>query len=199
MKKYFFAVLLSAFCIQAFSQINEAFKIDSVKLISLKKMLPLLKDSARVDMLNSIAIKTTFNAAGSPRVRIDSCLSYASKAYKEAVNLGYKSGTAMAILLLNGIESVMNQPVTDELTKEKNIRAAIRLGEESNDNIVLGYGYYYLPVKNDFKKHVESWKKSIQYFLKAADTLHAAEVTNWLCSDYIVRGEYEQAFDYGKK
>src|SRR5688500_20365984 len=104
MKKYFFAVLLSAFCIQAFSQINEAFKIDSVKLISLKKMLPLLKHSARVYMLNSIAIKTTFNAAGSLRVRIDSCLSYAYIDYKESVNFVYKSGMSMSILLFNVFE-----------------------------------------------------------------------------------------------
>jgi len=199
MKKYIFLIVLCGFCTHAFCQSSEAFKLDSIRLNNLKKNLSTLKDSARVDLLNSIAIKSIFNAAGSPRVRIDTCLYYASIAYKEAVKLNYKSGRALALLLLNGIEAAMNQPGKDEAAKEKNIRAAIRLGEESNDNIVLGYGYYYLPVKNDFDKHVDYSKKAIDYFLKAGDTLHAAEISNWLVGDYEARGEYEEAFDYCKK
>jgi tetratricopeptide (TPR) repeat protein len=203
MKKYLLiAALISGFCLQAFCQSNDAFKIDSTRLDSLKKMLSLVKDNVRADLLNSIAIKTIYNAAGSPRNRIDTCLFYSSLAYKEAEKLGYKAGLAIAILSLAGTESGMNQPVTDEAAKEKNIRKALEIAEELNNNEIMGMAYSslaYLPsIRTDFDKHVDYWKKAINCFLKAGDTLHAAEITNWLVDDYEGRGEYEQAFDYAK-
>jgi tetratricopeptide (TPR) repeat protein len=204
MKKYILILtLLSGICMLALSQGNDAFKTDSVRLINLKKKLPSLKDSARVDLLNLIGLKTGYNAGGSPKDRVDTSLFYASKAYSEAVKLGYKSGMALALVQLSGAESNMNLPTKDEDTKEKNLREAIRLAEESNNNEVLGWAYYFLAglpsVNKDFDKHVDFYKKSINYFLKARDILHAAEVTNWLCGEYSDKGEYEKAFDYGKK
>src|SRR4030095_2053645 len=87
MKRNFLALALFFFCLQGFSQINEGFKIDSARLISLKKMLPSLKDSSRVDALNDFANKTIFNAGGKAQKRIDTCLFYSSIAHKEAVKL----------------------------------------------------------------------------------------------------------------
>src|SRR5438552_7711900 len=101
MKKYFFvAVLLSGFCNQAFCQDNDALRIDSTRLDSLKRILPSLKDRARVDLMNLIGLQIGYNAGGSPQNRVDSSLFYASKAYTEAIKLGYKSGIALATVLL---------------------------------------------------------------------------------------------------
>ena len=204
MKKYILILtLLSGICMSALSQGNDAFKTDSVLLINLKKKLPSLKDSARVDLLNLIGLKTGYNAGGSPKNRVDTSLFYASKAYAEATKLEYKSGMALALVQLSGAESNMNLPTKDVETKENNLRVAIRLAEEPNNDEVLGWAYYCLAglpsVNKDFDKHVDYYKKSINYFLKAADILHAAEVTNWLCGEYSDKGEYEKAFDYGKK
>jgi tetratricopeptide (TPR) repeat protein len=204
MKKYILiAVLLSGLCNQAFCQDNDAFKKDSIRLDSLKRILPSLKDRARVDLLNLIGLQTGYNAGGSPQNRVDTSLFYASKAYAEAVKLGYKSGMALALVLMSGAESYMNLPTKDVETKEKNLREAIRLAEESNNNEVLGWAYCYLAVlpsiNKDFDKHTDYYEKSFNYFLKARDTLHAAEISNWLCGEYFDKGEYEKAFDYGKK
>ncbi len=204
MKKYFLiATLLSGFSIHTFCQNNNAFKIDSIRLDSLKKMLPLVKGNERVDLLNSIASKTLFNAHGSPKKRIDTSLFYSSMAYREAELLGYKAGLATALIQLSGVESGMNQPVTDEVDKEKNIRKALKIADELNNNEIMGQAYGalgYLPsIRNNLDKHIDYWKKSINYFLKAEDTLHAAEITNWFTSEYELRGEYEQAFDYAKE
>jgi len=183
MKKYFFiAALVFNLGNQAFCQDNDAFKQDSIRLDSLKKICLSLKDSARVDLLNLIGLQIGYNAGGSPRRRVDSSLFYASKAYDEAKKLGYKSGIALALVQLAGAESAMNLRVKDVETKEKNIREAIRLGEESNNNEVLGWAYYnlaYLPsIMKDFDKHIDYAKRSIDEFLKAADTLHTAELTD---------------------
>jgi tetratricopeptide (TPR) repeat protein len=71
------------------------------------------------------------------------------------------------------------------------------------DYDVLGYGYYYLSgmpsVANNFENHLNCYKQSVDYFLKAGDLLRAAEVTNWIYDEYHNRGEYEKAFEYGSK
>lgn len=54
-------------------------------------------------------------------------------------------------------------------------------------------------MKYDPTKFQEAWKKSIVFFLKVGDTLHAAEIYNWLCVHYMGTGELEKAYDYGKK
>jgi tetratricopeptide (TPR) repeat protein len=152
-------------------------------------------------MLNSICTRTGYFEKLPQRV--DSIHLYASKALNEATKMRYKAGIAMALLNLSGLEAVGYMPVTDEVALEKNIRRAIQLGEEIKDNDVLGLGYYCLSgapsVKNDFEKVVNCFKKSIPYFQKSRNVLLEAEVTNWLCGAYLNIGEYEKAFDYGKK
>ncbi|MBZ5857172.1 tetratricopeptide repeat-containing sensor histidine kinase [Flavihumibacter profundi] len=204
MKKIFLiTVWLSCFILQGYSQVTNAFKTDSTRLDSLKRTLPAAKGSDRVDLMNSIAGKTLLNAGGSPRKRIDTCLFYSGIAYKEAEKLGYKKGMAIALLSLAGVEAGMNQPVKDEATKVKDMRKALTIAQELNDYKLLGMAYAalaYMPsVRKDFNLHVDYYKKAIDYFLKAGDTLNAAEISNWFTGDYEERGEYEQAFDYAKQ
>jgi len=202
MKKYLlFSFFLSCYCLQSFSQLNEGTRIDSIRIDSLKKMLPFLKDSARVDLLNSISIRLQFcGPVGAFAHNDDSIRYYSSKAYEEATRIGYKAGFAMALIVLSGFEAGENKPVTDTATKERNILRGIKLAREANNNEVLGWGYCYLTfAQNDFEKRVDCYKKSISYFLKAGDTLQAAALTNWLCVEYGGLGEYEKAYDYGKK
>jgi anti-sigma regulatory factor (Ser/Thr protein kinase) len=202
MKKYFlFFFFLSCFWLQSFSQPNAGTRIDSIRVDSLKKMLPLLRDSARVDLLNLISIRMQYSGpVGAFAHKDDSIRFYSSKAYEEATRIGYKSGFAMALIVLSGFEAYENKSFTDTATKERNILKGIELAKEANNSEVLGWGYCYLPsVQNDFEKRVDCYKKSIGYFLKAGDTLHAAEVTNWLCVEYLGLGDYEKAYDFGKK
>ena len=145
MKKYFFiAVLLSGCCLQALSQYSEALRIDSLRIDSVKRIVLLLKDSARVDLLNEIALRTGYIAPHAHR--IDSSFLYATEAFNEANKIGYKPGIAMALIILSASskDSTMNMPGKDDATKEKDIRKAIQLAEETNNNEVLGWGYYSL-------------------------------------------------------
>ena len=97
-KNILIIALLFGFSLQAFSQYNEARRIDSTRLDSLKRMLPILKDEARVNTLNEIAIRSLyFNSAINSTVdsaREDSVSLYGSKAYQEASTIGYKNGIA---------------------------------------------------------------------------------------------------------
>jgi hypothetical protein len=199
MKQLLFIAILSGCSFQAFDQLNESLLIDSINLDSLKRTLPALKDSARVDIFNEIALRTGYISNIN---RKDSVNYYRSIAYDEAQRIGYKSGIAMGLIFLAGNDAYMNRPLQAEDTKTKSIRKAIQMAEEDNNNEVLGHGYFTLgdmpSIRNDFEKHTGYYKKSVDCFLKAGDTLLAAEIVNWLVQDYAERGEYEQAFDYGK-
>jgi tetratricopeptide (TPR) repeat protein len=166
----------------------------------MKKRLPLLKDSARVDAMNRISINFGYFArVGGFTQKTDSINRYASMAYDEAKKIGFKSGMAMALVQMSHIDVLQDLPVQEEATKEKNIREALRLAEEVNDNEVLGWGYYYLSSSPSIKKNAmegEYLKKAANYFRKAGDTLREAEVTTWLCMLYNDKGAYEESFPY---
>lgn len=202
MKKYFFLViLLIIWLLPAFGQRTEEYKKDSTRLENLKKLLPTVTGRKKVDLLNEIAARGRFAFLHANRT--DSILVYAQKAYNEASKLGYKEGVAMALLNLS-VETVYeNASDSTKASKEKYIRKALQIGEETHNNEILGYGYHYLSlvpsIANDFEKQNDYYKKAADHYLKAGDTCHAAEVTNWLTENYWEKGEYERAFDYGKK
>ena len=202
MKKYLCASMFLVCCsIISISQSSPAFKMDSTKLDSLRRLLPRLKDREKVDLLNEISDRMGFVIPQSQR--LDSELLYAQRAYTEAIKIGYKDGSAMALLNQSGA-TVLNVSDSIKASKEKNIRRAIQLGEETKNNKVLGLGYYFLSgvpsIARDIQKQADCYKKSADYFLKASDTLRAAEVSNWLTDLYRDNlNDYEQAFDYCKK
>jgi tetratricopeptide (TPR) repeat protein len=201
MRKYILiSIALCGLHLQNLSQTTPGGKVDSLKLESLKNRLPSLKGKGRVDLLNEIAARMNFVIAKSKR--IDSIIFYAQKAFEEASKIEYKAGIAKAMLNLS-YETVQNASDSVKALNEKNIRRAIELGEETNNNHVLGLGYYLLSgipsIAKIFEKQSDCYKRSAEYFLKAGDTLYAAEVTNWLFDLYFYRGKYEEAFDIGKK
>jgi len=100
-KNILIIALLFGFSLQAFSQYNEARRIDSTRLDSLKRILPILKDEARVNALNEIAIRSLYFNSAVDLAREDSVRLYGSKAYEEASRLGYKTGIALALLDLS--------------------------------------------------------------------------------------------------
>jgi len=97
--------LIFGFCLRPFSQYNEARRIDSTRLDSLKRILPILKDEARVNALNEIAIRSLYFNSAVDLAREDSVRLYGSKAYEEASRLGYKTGIALALITLSGFET----------------------------------------------------------------------------------------------
>jgi len=201
MRKYFLIIIsIVIFSLQSLSQSSPAQKIDSLNLESLKKRLPAVKGEDRVDLLNEIAARTNFVVAKSKRK--DSIFFYAQKSYDEANKIEYKVGIAMALFNLS-YETVQNVSDSVKSSKEEYIRKGMQLGKETGNNEVLGTGYYLLSgipsFAKDFEKQSDCYRRSAEYFLKAGDTLHAAEVTNWLFDLYFDRGKFEDAFDIGKK
>ena len=149
----------------------------------LLKILPTLKGKAKIDCL--IEIRTHYSYMGV--TKSDSAYYYSALAYDDAMKLGYKKGIALSLLGL--------KTESDSL-RILNAVKAIKIGEEINDNEVLGWAYYNLPTtKKDSLSNIERMKKSIYHFHKAGNLLREAEVTNWICMEYSGTAK-EEGFDY---
>ena len=199
MRKYILVIILSFAGIHfTFSQLNSGRITDSLRIDSLKKVLPTLQDSSRINCLNAICdayeyFSTPGPAKGRP---IDSTYYYASKSNKEATRLGFKYGQAFSLLHLAWYETMKN----NDSTAYKYVQQALSLGENIRSDKVLGWAYYFLtyikPIRNNFQEVINNYKKAVVHFQKAGDEEGEAEVTAWLCIDYNTIGDYEKAVDY---
>ncbi len=95
---------------------------------SLKKVLPFLKDSSRIDCLNKLSAEYYKNALAETyyNVQTDTASSFASEAYREAVIIHYNKGIAEALQNLGEIARDRG----DFLTAENYFHQAIHLFEQ---------------------------------------------------------------------
>ena len=126
-KSILIVLLLSGFCPKAFSQLSPA-QMDSLKIDSLKRKLPSLKGTNRIDCMTVLC---EYYFDGAPIAKTsphDSLKKYGAAVLSESKAINYKRGTALG-LLASGPDSFA--------LKEKNARQAMRIGEEINDDQVL--------------------------------------------------------------
>ncbi len=198
MKKYVLISLLEIIIsLPAFSQYTEQHRKDSLEIDSLKRALPLLKDSARIDCLNRISDKHQgFWLIGFWPARHDSMSKYASIAYAEANRIGYKKGILRALLCLGKSELYFARSVPNS---QKLITQAVSLAIELNDDNLTGDAYALLSDwqgKNHDIHNDTTNLKAIYYFHKGGDLQGEAEWTTWLAGGYIENGDYEKGFPY---
>jgi hypothetical protein len=187
MKKYLFIMLLSSSCsFSSFCQPSEWNRKDSLYLDSLRRVLPGLKDSLRVDCLNSLSEKSIFwRGSFKPEDfarTSDSMYKYASLAYQEATRLQYKFGLAHALLNLRNSyksrtpltnDSIYEKAVKDSLIMKYGNRALLLAKETGNDEL-LGDVY---ASGLQIGTYIENCKKAIFYYRKAGDKKKELDVT----------------------
>jgi tetratricopeptide (TPR) repeat protein len=190
MKTKYLLIICFVICqITLFAQSAEQVKIDS-----LRKLLPTLKDAARVDCL--IVLADAFWGKN------DSTYSYMAKANREATKIGYPYGKAMSLLELSRYEMFIKKNL---VTARAYVDSATLIGEKIKNDKVLGRAYLTLADVygnskiRDKQKILECFIKSKNYFQKAGDKLGELEVTTWLCMDYNEQGRYEEGFEYCEK
>ena len=159
---------------------------------SLLNVLPKLKDSARVDCL--IRLAGVYDAVFADKKSWDSSYNCAVEAYHLSNQLGYKKGLGFSYIqlasekTLNIGDYIYNSKQVDSAVLRSLIdsgdyftKQAILIGEELNNNNILGAAYWGLSelvysmnaweLKNDKDKDiVESYlKKAASYFEKTGD------------------------------
>jgi len=204
MKKYLLiTALLWGCCLQATSQVVSSIVTDSLDLENAMKMVNSLKDSAKVDILNSIAARTVFILSHETRIAIE--YKYATEALKEAKRLNYKAGIARALLTLSATSFYpsMNMP-GDTALKHGYFQKAFEIAQEINNHELLGWCYYGITgmpsyTKNNTDNIITYYNKAIDNFLIAKDILFAAQVTAELGYTFSTMGDYEHAFDCARR
>ncbi len=182
-------MLLSSSCsFSSFSQQSEWNRMDSMYLDSLRRVLPGLKDSMRVNCLNTISEKSIFfRGSFKPEdfaQTSDSMYKYANLAYLEASRLQYKFGLTNALLNLRNSysirrglakDSIYEKAVKDSLFIKYGNRALLLAKETGNDGL-LGdvYASGIGETGNNFEKN---YKKAIYYYRKAGDKKKELAVT----------------------
>src|SRR5436189_1903700 len=127
MRKYFLIIaVLCTVSLAGFSQNGNGKETDSLRIDSLRKALPLLKDTAKVDCLNQLAIFYNYSSAYTDESKMDSINYYATEANKEATKIGYKKGIAFSLVNLSRTQLFASKNVH---AAEKLLKEAISIGE----------------------------------------------------------------------
>jgi hypothetical protein len=188
MRKIFLIIIL--FLASQLSVLSQ--DVDSLTIVSLKKKLTSLKDTARINCL--LDIGGEYSNWGHDTM--DSVKLYVKTAKEESEKIGYKYGIASALLFSAGNEVFVTKDLT---AAEKYTNQAKALGESINDPKLLGWVALMeseLYIRRKDPGLIDLFKKALTYFQKAGDIEGQAEASNWIGSQYLWQGEYEQAFPY---
>lgn len=196
MCKLTFSIIILIICyITAYTQPSIP-KRDSIRIESLKKNLPGLKGTARVDCLNDIAREYTYIEYTRDRTPQNTHLAdyYTELAYKEAEKIGYKYGMAFSLIEID-------RHMGPSAAAENHIKQAIAIGELLHNNKILGWAWYRMAWQymRNRPKVIGLWKKALEYFEKAGDYEGQTEAALNLGQEYVWKGDYEAAFPYCEK
>ena len=190
-KQYFLLFCLVITQLNVLSQSAEQLRIDS-----LRKALPHLTRTAKVDCLNELSME--FTSLG----REDSMYHYAVRANQEAVKIGYQYGQGIALVFMASYEIFSKKDLT---AAQAQIDQSILIGKKLKNDKILGRAYmagsniFGQGQKSDPAEHLKWLQTSQGYFQKASDTEGEFEVTTWLCMLYAREGKYDEGFDHCHK
>jgi tetratricopeptide (TPR) repeat protein len=161
------------------------------RLDSLKKVLPYLHDSARVDCLNTLS-------EGYLNHNNDTASYYAGLAFEEAVKINYIHGKAESISYKGEIELSDNFPGVENLSRE-----AINLFRKTSNKKRLAATYlnlgFALYAQSFFVEAVKNLDTAYELYKKngnASEMSHAISIAG---AAYEESGNYEKAFELYRK
>jgi tetratricopeptide (TPR) repeat protein len=211
MRKYLFiSVIIIGFPVGLLAQSGESIKRDSLAIERLQKLLPSLRDTAKINCLNSLAEAFLNRDGYKIKRRADSAYQYTTNANLEASKIDYKRGLAYSLINFCGVAFFT---VIDNNNKQINNTAIVskwdeyleklfKLAKELNDAEIWASAYYcqadFYGKKNNKKAVIEANKKSLEYFEKVGNEARVSEISTWLCMQHSGLGEYEKGFDYCK-
>ena len=196
MCKVTFGILIFILCwSQAYTQ-RTMVKQDSLRIEMLKKRLPHLSGTTRVDCLNDIARQYIYIERTGNRYQQNwhAAYYYSKLAYKEAIKIGYKYGEAFSLMEIGYHMRV--SPAA-----ENYIQQAISIGNKLKSNKILGWAYLKLSWQDMSNRPllIDRNKKALYYLEKAGDTEGQTEAALFLAQEYLWNGNYQEAFLYCEK
>jgi tetratricopeptide (TPR) repeat protein len=177
----------------------QAFRLDRafLSIDSLKKALPSLYDSPRVDCLNELAHSYTEKM----ELRFtDSALAIVKQAYAEASSINYVKGLGDACL---GYGLIYSWQFYNSEEREKYYREAISWHQKIQNNNGLGFGLWGLGDalfdKGAIDEANKTYQQSAFYFRKAGNEIMLADLIDRFGYIYAAKGDLEKQFEFIKK
>jgi hypothetical protein len=189
-----FFIIQSFFCIICLAQLELAPK----EVDSLKKLLPLTRDSARVNCLNELGNR--YGISINP-LHQDTGIIYLDQAYKEAVQINYTKGIATALMHRGGMELCRHH----YSVSEQYVRKAILCFKKMHD-IPLDRGHYalgfVLNAQGHFDEAIAEFQTVIRYFQKPYSERERIVIRGsleFLGCIYGYKGDLEKGFELAQK
>ena len=181
------------FTLLLFSILSSASFAQRAKMDSLKKALPFLRDSIRVDCLNVLSLTYSY-------LHADTAMSYAQKAYAEASGINYLRGMAMS---LNNKARIEGHGFHDFPLQEKISLQTIKTYRALKDQKVVADSYMNLALslfcQSYFDRSAKACSTVVQLSQKTADKKVMGEAFAVLGSINFESGNYEKSFEYFNK
>jgi hypothetical protein len=164
---------------------------------SLKKILPSLKDSSRIDCLNKLSLEYYINALSETYINVqtDTAISFASQAHAGALKIHYTKGIAEALQNLGEIARDRG----DIIAAENYFRQSIPLFKKINDlekyswaNLTLGFSLYLQCKFSDAKL---AYERARIYYINIDNKERQSMLFRLISLIYSARGYYEKAFE----
>ncbi|MDQ6889805.1 MAG: hypothetical protein M3Z56_05980, partial [Bacteroidota bacterium] len=157
---------------------------------SLKKVIPSLRDSARIDCLNALSEAYIY-------LRPDTAKMYALKAYDEALKNNYFRGMAKSFSNRGYIEA---KATSRYQLAESYGKKAIELYEKTDDKKGLAHAYviwsFALMCQGFYDSSIKGDIKVIQLCQKINYKVDEARATTMIGINYLSGGNYTKAFEY---
>ncbi len=185
MRNFFFILLFSLACsLTGLSQRN---------IENLKKVLPVLHDSSRIDCLNELSICYT------QIEKKDSAVYYADSALAEAKILNYIHGIADAYARKSRIVKHFDE---DFLLEESLSKESLRFYEKTSDKKGI-YDVFHelilsLHAQSRFDEAIEYAQQAYNRCKETNDESHLADILGMFPAIYKDAGNYEKSFEYSK-
>jgi tetratricopeptide (TPR) repeat protein len=209
MRKYFLlAVLIVSTQIFLMGQGSpEGMRRDSLQIDSMQKLIPLTKDTARINFLNKFCRKIIYSAYPMKR-KIEWAMPYVQMTYQEAKQSGYKVGVAKALMwfcqlhIYSSIENTRNKKENSSnlIKYGQTVSELIEISKEIKDPIILGGAYDY---QADYFGKIKKPDEVLVALIKALDWYKTAGAESEECEtnlniSYILldKGEFEKALEY---
>jgi tetratricopeptide (TPR) repeat protein/anti-sigma regulatory factor (Ser/Thr protein kinase) len=167
------------------------------RIDSLKKLLPSLKDSSRINCLNKVSLEYYINALSETYINVqtDSAISFASQAYREAITINYMRGVADALQNLGEIA----RDRCDYIAAENYFRQSIPLFEKTHDqerysraNMTLGWSLFMQCRFSDAKL---AYERAMPYCVATGNKERQSMLLRMIAYTYGSRGYNEKAFE----
>ena len=189
--------LLFVFLPICFSVLIKNVSAQTPTLDSLKKVLPLLKDKARIDCLNELGFEYSNPYWGiSKYIRTDTAMLYTKQALYESLKLNYTQGIGKAYQNIGMVEEEYGNYIRSEYYTALAIPILDRQNMKTEfHRAQINQGWCKFNLGN-YNEAIEIYLKELSYYHKIKDTIHVVMINRMIGKAYDRQGYSEMAFNY---